>query len=130
MDNKNSIKNNKNFNKVSNIIESLAINPNPDSVAVLEEIGTNSSIDEVRELTSRALVKWNEHNSLSVVIANRGKGINDMSTVVAMSTINELLSLENKEEAMKVLENTISSETFDEEVKENARSVKALMALS
>ncbi len=130
MDNKNSIKNNKNFNKVSNIIESLAINPNPDSVAVLEEIGTNSSIDEVRELTSRALVKRNEHNSLSVVIANRGKGINDMSTVVAMSTINELLSLENKEEAMKVLENTISSETFDEEVKENARSVKALMALS
>ena len=130
MDNKNSIKNNKNFNKVSNIIESLAINPNPDSVAVLEEIGTNSSIDEVRELTSRALVKRNEHNSLSVVIANRGKGINDMSTVVAMSTINELLSLENKEEAMKVLENTISSETYDEEVKENARSVKALMALS
>ncbi len=126
----NSMKNNKNFNKVSNIIESLTINPNPDSVAVLEEIGTNSSIDEVRELTSRALVKRNEHDSLSVVIANRGKGINDMSTIVAMSTINELLSLENKEEAMKVLENTISSDSFDEEVKENARSVKALMALS
>ena len=99
----NNIKNNKNFNKVSN---------------------------EVRELTSRALVKRNEPNSLHVVIANRGKGINDMSTVVAMSTINELLSLENKEEAMKVLDNTISSEGFDEEVKENARSVKALMALS
>ncbi len=126
----NNIKNNKNFNKVSNIIESLTINPNPDSVAVLEEIGTNSSIDEVREMTSRALVKRNEHDSLSVVIANRGKGINDMSTVVAMSTINELLSLENKEEAMKILENTISSESFDDEVKENARSVKALMALS
>lgn len=126
----NSMKNNKNFNKVSNIIESLTINPSPDSIAVLEEIGTNSSIDEVRELTSRALVKRNEHDSLSVVIASRGKGINDMSTVVAMSTINELLSLENKEEAMKVLENTISSESFDEEVKENARSVKALMALS
>lgn len=127
---KNNIKNNKNFNKVTDIIESLTINPNPDSIAVLEEIGTNSSIDEVRELTSRALVKRNEHDSLSVVIGNRGKGINDMSTVVAMSTINELLSLENKEEAMKVLENTISSEGFDEEVKENARSVKALMALS
>ncbi len=126
----NNMKNNKNFNKVSNIIESLTINPNPDSVAVLEEIGTNSSIDEVREMTSRALVKRNEHDSLSVVIANRGKGINDMSTVVAMSTINELLSLENKEEAMKILENTISSESFDDEVKENARSVKALMALS
>ena len=126
----NNMKNNKNFNKVSNIIESLTINPNPDSVAVLEEIGTNSSIDEVREMTSRALVKRNETNSLNVVISNRGKGINDMSTVVAMSTINELLSLENKEEAMKILENTISSESFDDEVKENARSVKALMALS
>ena len=124
------IKNNKNFNKVSDIIESLTINTNPDSVAVLEEIGTNSSIDEVRELTSKALVRRNEYNSLSVVIANRGKGINDMTTVVAISTINELLSLDNKEEAMRVLENTISSEGFDEEVKENARSVKALMALS
>ena len=128
MDNR--FKNNKNFDKVSNIIESLTINPNPDSVGVLEEIGTNSSIDEVREMTSRALVKRNETNSLNVVISNRGKGINDMSTVVAMSTINELLSLEIKEEAMKVLENTINSESFDDEVKENARSVKALMALS
>ncbi len=127
---KNSMRNNKNFSRVSNIIESLAINPSPDSVAVLEEIGTNSSIDDVREMTSKALVRRNEFDSLSVVIANRGKGINDMSTVVAMSTINELLSLENKEEAMKILENTISSEGFDEEVKENARSVKALMALS
>lgn len=124
------IKNNKNFNKVSDIIESLTVNPNPDSVAVLEEIGTNSPIDEVRELTSKALVKRNEHDSLYVVISNRGKGINDMSTFVAMSTINELLSLENKQEAMNVLENTISNEGFDEEVKENARSVKALMALS
>ena len=121
----NNMKNNKNFNRVSDIIESLTINPNPESVAVLEEIGTNSSIDEVRELTSRALVKRNEPDSLSVVISNRGKGINDMSTVVAMSTINELLSLEDKEHAMKVLEDAISSESFDEEVKENARSVKA-----
>ena len=126
----NNMKNNKNFNRVSDIIESLTINPNPESVAVLEEIGTNSSIDEVRELTSRALVKRNEPDSLSVVISNRGKGINDMSTVVAMSTINELLSLEDKEHAMKVLEDAISSESFDEEVKENARAVKALMAVS
>jgi hypothetical protein len=126
----NNFKNNKNFDRVTNIIESLTINPNPDSVSVLEEIGTNSSIDDVREMTARALVKRNETNSLSVVISNKGKGINDMSTVVAMSTINELLSLEDKQEAMKVLEQTISSESFDEEVKENARSVKALMALS
>ncbi len=121
---------NKNFNRVSDIIDSLTINPSPDSVAVLEEIGTNSPIDEVREMTSKALVKRNEHDSLSVVISNRGKGINDMSTFVAMSTINELLSLENKEEAMKVLESTISNDSYEQDVKENARSVKALMALS
>lgn len=129
MDNS-TIRNNKHFNRVSDIIESLTINPNPESVGVLEEIGTNSAIDEVRELTSKALVKRNEHDSLSVVITNRGKGINDMSTVVAMSTINELLSLDNKETAMNILENTISGEGYDQEVKENARSVKALMALS
>ena len=123
------VKNNKNFHRVSDIIDSLTINPNPDAVGVLEEIGTNSSVDEVREITSKALVKRNEHDSLSVVITNKGKGINDLSTVVAMSTINELLSLEDKEVAMGVLEHTISGE-FDEEVKENARSVKALMALS
>ena len=127
MDNR--FKNNKNFDKVSNIIESLTINPNPDSVGVLEEIGTNSSIDEVREMTSRALVKRNETNSLNVVISNRGKGINDMSTVVAMSTINELLSLSDKTEAMKVLTDTVEMHS-DEEVRDNARSVKALMALS
>lgn len=127
MDNR--FKNNKNFDKVSNIIESLTINPNPDSVGVLEEIGTNSSIDEVREMTSRALVKRNETNSLNVVISNRGKGINDMSTVVAMSTINELLSLNDKAEAIRILEDTVENHS-DEEVRDNARSVKALMALS
>lgn len=124
------LKSNKNFMKVSDIIDSLTINPSPESVSVLEEIGTNSSIDEVREMTARALVKRNEPKSLSVVISNKGKGINDMSTVVAMSTINCLLSLEDKQEAMKVLEHTISSDEFCDEVKENARSVKALMALS
>lgn len=124
------IKSTKNYTRVSDIIDSLTINPSPDSVAVLEEIGTNSSIDEVREMTARALVKRNEPASLSVVISHKGKGINDMSTVVAMSTINCLLSLEDKQLAMKVLEDTISGENFEEEVRENARSVKALMALS
>lgn len=124
------IKTNKNYVRVSDIIDSLTINPSSDAVAVLEEIGTNSSIDEVREMTARALVKRNEIGSLSVVISNKGKGINDMSTVVAMSTINSLLSLEDKETAMTVLENTISGDGIPEDVKENARSVKALMALS
>ena len=126
----NNVKNSKAYNRVNDIIESLVINQNPDSVAVLEEIGTNSSVDDVREMTARALVKRNDSASLSVVISNRGKGINDMSTVVAMSTINSLLSLENKEEAMNVLEHTISGEEYSDDVRENARSVKALMALS
>ena len=123
------IKTSKTYNRVSDIIDSLTINPNPDAVNVLEEIGTNSYVDDVREMTARALVKRNEPHSLEVVISRKGKGINDMSTVVAMSAINSLLSLEDKQEAMKVLENTISGD-FEDEVKENARSVKALMALS
>jgi hypothetical protein len=54
------IKTNKNYIRVSDIIDSLTINPSSDAVSVLEEIGTNSSIDEVREMTARALVKRNE----------------------------------------------------------------------
>ena len=95
----------------------------------MEDVGTNSKIDAIREMTARALVKKNMHDALKVVITNKGKGINDMSTVVAMSTINELLSLEDKSEAMKILEETVEMHS-DEEVRDNARSVKALMALS
>ena len=49
---------------VKNIIDALAIHQDPDSIRVLNEVGTNSSIDEVREMTSRALVKKNVHDSL------------------------------------------------------------------
>lgn len=119
----------KTVKNVSNIIEGLGMNTNAECVSILEDIGTNSKIDAIREMTSRALVKRNEHESLKVVITNKGKGINDMSTIVVMSTINELLSLPDKTEAMKVLTDTIEMNT-DEEVRDNARSVKALMALS
>lgn len=119
----------KTVKNVSNIIEGLGMNSNTECVSILEDIGTNSKIDAIREMTSRALVKRNEHDSLAVVITNKGKGINDMSTIVAMSTINELLSLPDKTEAMKILTDTIEMHT-DEEVRDNARSVKALMALS
>lgn len=114
---------------VTNIIDGLGRNENPETIAILEDVGTNSKVDAIREMTSRALVKKNMHDSLSVVITNKGKGINDMSTVVAMSTINELLSLNDKTEAMKILEETVDQHS-DEEVRDNARSVKALMALS
>ena len=117
-----------NKRKIGNIIEALCLHQDPESIRVLEELGTNSSDDEIRELTARALVRKNVHDSLTVALTNKGKGINDMSTAVAMSTINELLSLENKEEAMTVLTDTIEQHS-DEEVRENARSVKALMTL-
>ncbi len=122
-------KNNKHLKNVSNIIEGLGNHKDPESVQVLEEIGTNSSLDVIREMTSRALVKKNNHESLSVVITNKGKGINDLSTMVAMSTINELLGLKDKTEAIKILADTVEMHS-DEEVRDNARSVKALMALS
>jgi TusA-related sulfurtransferase len=117
------------FKNLSNIIEGLGMNSNSESVSILEDVGTNSKIDAIREMTSRALVKRNDHDALKVVITNKGKGINDMSTIVAMSTINELLALEDKTEAMKVLTDTIEMHS-DEEVRDNARSVKALMSLS
>ena len=121
--------NNDNNRKIKNIIEALCQHEDSASIGVLEARGTNSSDDEIRELTARALVRKNQHDSLAVVITNKGKGINDMSTVVAMSTINELLSLENKEEALNILTDTVEMHS-DEEVRENARSVRALMALS
>ena len=114
---------------VTNIIEGLGRNENPETISILEDVGINSKIDAIREMTSRALVKKNMHDSLNIVISNKGKGINDMSTVVAMSTINELLSLNDKAEAIRILEDTVENHS-DEEVRDNARSVKALMALS
>ena len=114
---------------VTNIIEGLGRNENPETISILEDVGTNSKIDAIREMTSRALVKKNMHDSLNSVISNKRKDINDMSTVVAMSTINELLSLNDKAEAIRILEDTVENHS-DEEVRDNARSVKALMALS
>ena len=120
---------NNNFKKINTIIDALALKTDEDSVRILDEVGTNSSVDEIREMTARALVRKNSPWALSVVIVNKGKGINDMSTVVAMSAINELLSLPDKTEAIKILENTIDQHS-EEDVRDNARSVKALMALS
>ncbi len=118
-----------NMDTVKKVIDALSIHTDSESINVLNEVGTNSPVDEVRELTSRALVRKNMHDSLEVVISNQGKGINDLSTAVAMSTINELLALEDKEEAIKILEDTINNHP-EEEVRDNARSVKALMALN
>lgn len=118
-----------NNRRLNNIIEALSRHEDSDAVAVLEEVGTNCEFDEVRRLTSAALVKRNTKDSLEVVIQHKGKGINDLSTNVAMNTINELLTLEDKSIALDVLDRTQESE-LEEEIKGTARSVKALMELS
>ena len=111
------------------IIDALEAHKDNDSIRVLEELGTNSPDNEVREYTSRALVRKNLHDSLKVVIINQGKGINDLSPAVAMSTINEILAIKDKTEVLKILDDTINMHS-DETVRENARSVKSLLALS
>lgn len=118
-----------NEKRITKLIESLGKHEDNTAVEVLEEVGTNSSIDEVRRLTARVLIKRNTTDSLAVVISRAGKGINDLSTNVAMSSINELLALKDKSNAMEVL-NKIDDADWDENVKETARSVKALMAFS
>lgn len=115
--------------ELNNIIEALGQHEDSSAVAVLERLGTNCADDEVRRLTAKALIERNTHDSLSIVIIEKGKGINDMNTSVAMSAINDLLSLEEKSEALKILDDTIELHS-DEEVRETARSVKALMAFS
>ena len=119
----------KNDKILNNIIDALSMHDDSAAVAVLEEIGTNSSDDEVRRLTAGALIKRNTPDSLSVVISKEGKGINDMNTGVAMSAINDLLALKNKSEAIKVLAETEEASS-DECVQETARSVKSLMAFA
>ena len=91
-------------NKIEKIIEALEKHEDWESINVLEELGTNSPDDEIREMTSRALVRKNVHDSLKVVIINQGKGINDLTPTVAMSTVNEILALDDKSEVIKILE--------------------------
>lgn len=118
-----------NQNRINNIIEALGKHEDLDSVRVLEEIGTNSPIDEIRERTAQALIQKNCPESLRLVIASEGKGINDLSARVAMSAINELLSLDDKSEALKILDDTMEN-CDKQEVKDTARSVKTLLAYS
>ncbi len=115
--------------KLNNVIEALSKHEDSSAVAVLERVGTNCENDEVRRLTASALINRNTHDSLSVVILQKGKGVNDLSTNVAMSAINELLSMDDKEIALKVLEKA-EEEQYDETVRETARSIRALMAFS
>ena len=111
-----------------NIITALGQHEDDEAINVLEELGTNSESDEVREWTSRALIQRNTHDSLCEVILNKGKGINDLSPRVAMSAINDILELKDKTEAIKILEDTMKMHS-DETVRDSASSVRALIAL-
>ncbi len=116
--------------KIRNIIQALGEHQDAKSaIEVLTEIGTNSPDDEIREITAQTLIKKNTHESLRVVLISKGKGINDLSARVAMASINELLSLKDKSEAIKILDDTIKLHS-DEEVRNTARSVRALMTFS
>ena len=119
-----------NNEKIKNIIQALGEHEDAQAaIEVLTEMGTNSQDDEIRELTAQALIKRNTHESLRVVLIHKGKGINDMSARVAMTAINELLTLKDKSEAIKILDDTIKMHS-DEDVRNTARSVRALMTFS
>lgn len=115
--------------RINNIIEALGRHQDEDSVRVLEQVGTNCPDDNVREKTAQTLIRKNTNNSLRVVLASAGKGIHDLSTKVAMSSINEILALKDKNEAIDVLEDTMANHS-DENVRDTARSVRALVEFS
>ncbi len=118
-----------NNQKIKNIIEALGKHSDESAVSILEEIGTNCEDDEIRELTARALINRNTEDALSIVLISKGKGINDLSSRVAMSAINELVSLEDKSRAIKILDDTIEMHS-EEDVRETARSVRTLLTFS
>lgn len=119
-----------NKEKIKQIIRTLGEHKDSESaINLLTEFGTNSPDDEIRELTAQTLIKKNTHDSLKVVLISKGKGINDLSARVAMASINELLALKDKNEAVKILDDTVKMHS-DEEVRNTARSVRALMTFS
>ena len=118
-----------NQDRISNIIEALGKHSDEDSIRVLNEIGTNSSIDEIREKTAHALIRKNSPVSLRLVVASEGIGINDMSARVAMSSINEILEMEDKSKVLEVLDETLENSQI-QQVKDTARSVKTLITYS
>lgn len=115
--------------KIRNIITALEKHEDAESVRVLLEVGSNCPNDEIRELTAQALIRKNTHESLKDMILTKGKGINDLSARVSMSVINEILTLKDKTEVIKILEDTMNMHS-DEEVRETARSVRALVSYS
>jgi len=111
------------------IIEALGRHDDETAIDVLKDVGTNSSREDIREATAQALVRRNNEKALRILVADKGKGINDLSTKVALSTVNLLLDLQDKETLMNVLGQTIESDC-EEEIRNTARSLRALINLS
>lgn len=119
-----------NTSRINNIIEALSKHEDAENaIRILNAIGTNSPIDEIREKTAQALIRRNTHDSLKIALIEKGKGIHDLSTRVAMSSINEVLALSDKTEAIRILEDTMNLHS-DEAVRDTARSVRALVEFS
>lgn len=119
-----------NNKKIRNIIQALGEHKDSEAaISLLTELGTNSSEDEIRELTAQTLIRKNTNEALRVILLSKGKGINDLSARVAMTSINELLSLKDKTEAVKILDEAIKSHD-EEDVRNTARSVRALMTFA
>ena len=115
--------------KIQNVIEALSRHNDPASICVLEQVGTQCANDEIRELTAIALVKKNIEDSLKIVLTRQGKGINDLSSKVAMSTINALMDLKDKSVLFKILDDNILNNSNDV-IRDTCRSLKAIMAFS
>jgi hypothetical protein len=111
------------------IIEALGKHTDSEAVNVLEELGTNCPLEKIREQTLTALIRRNTHDSLKVVLMNKGKGINDLNPSVAMVAVNEILSLSDKSEVLRIIEDTIKMHS-DEEIQNTAKSLKTLITLS
>lgn len=112
-----------NLKEISNIIEALSRHADESAVQVLEELGTNSNDDLVREMTVQALIKRNTHDALRVALIYKGKGIHDMNASVVESAINSLKTLNDKSEALRILDDTINLHS-DYDVKLQASFVK------
>lgn len=115
--------------KVNNLIEALSKHEDSSALGILERLGTNSENESVREATAKALVRKNTHESLKIVLISKGKGIHDLNANVAINTINEIIELKDKTEAIKILEDTANLHS-DEEVRATAFSVKSLIEYS
>ena len=115
--------------KVANIIEALGKHHDNSSIEVLVKVGTNCENDEIRELTARALIRKNDEKALRYMLLSRGKGVNDLSSNVAMSTINEIIALKDKTKLYKIIDDTLT-ENIDNDIRDTIRSVKALITYS